>query len=149
MKASEVMTRSVVTVREDDSIRDVASEIVDCRVSGFPVVNDQHRVVGIITEGDLLRRLREVQMPVFMDILGGLVPLRSLSSVEEELAEVTGTQVRDLMSHPVVTVKEDADVREVANLLVSRNIKRVPVVDEDGRLVGIISRSDIVRSMIA
>jgi CBS domain-containing protein len=143
------MTRSVITVNVDSEIKEVAAQVVDSRVSGFPVVTEDNRVVGIITEGDLIRRLREVQMPIFMDILGGMIPLKSLSSVEQQLHEITATKVKDLMTTPAITVKEDTELEEIADMMVKRNIKRVPVVDDDERLLGIVSRNDLVRAMVS
>lgn len=149
VKAQQVMTRSVITVNVDSEIKEVAAQVVDSRVSGFPVVTEDNRVVGIITEGDLIRRLREVQMPIFMDILGGMIPLKSLSSVEQQLHEITATKVKDLMTTPAITVKEDTELEEIADMMVKRNIKRVPVVDDDERLLGIVSRNDLVRAMVS
>ena len=149
MKAQQVMTRSVITVNVDSEIKEVAAQVVDSRVSGFPVVTEDNRVVGIITEGDLIRRLREVQMPIFMDILGGMIPLKSLSSVEQQLHEITATKVKDFMTTPAITVKEDTELEEIADMMVKRNIKRVPVVDDDERLLGIVSRNDLGRAMVS
>jgi CBS domain-containing protein len=143
------MTRSVITVNVDSEIKEVAAQVVDSHVSGFPVVTEDNRVVGIITEGDLIRRLREVQMPIFMDILGGMIPLKSLSSVEQQLHEITATKVKDLMTTPAITVKEATELEEIADMMVKRNIKRVPVVDDNERLLGIVSRNDLVRAMVS
>jgi len=129
----DVMTRDVVTVTKDADVHEVSSLLSEKGISGMPVVDDQHVVIGVLsmsgvkkghTIGEIIRHL-----------LG------------EPLAERSEGTVSDFMSVPPVVVHPEADLKEAAALLDKRKIKRLPVVDETGRLCGIISRADIVKAM--
>ena len=148
MKASEIMTREVLTVGADAPLREGMAAMVRGRVSGLPVV-DGDRVVGILTEGDLVRRLHH-NVPWFASFVDGMtvaLPPIEPESLHELVERVRATPVREVMTPNVVTVRSDAEIEEVADILVRRHIKRVPVIDH-GRLVGILSRGDLVRGML-
>jgi CBS domain-containing membrane protein len=135
----DIMTQNVVTVTKDADIHEVSSLLAEKGISGMPVVDDQRVVIGVITEADVLsmsglkrgHTIREI----IRHLLGEPLPGRGDGSV------------RDFMSVPAVTVHPDSSVREAAAILDKRRIKRLPVVDEVGHLVGIISRADIVKAM--
>lgn len=143
MKATDVMTRDVVAVTPDTPVEEVARQMIARGVSAVPVVDAEGHVLGIVSEGDLLRRpeLGTERQPSWW--------LRLLGMPEERAAEYVrthGRHARDVMTREVVTVEEDTPIEEIADLLESHRIKRVPVV-RDGRLVGIVSRADIVRAL--
>jgi CBS domain-containing membrane protein len=136
---SDVMTRKVVTVSKDADLREVSRLLSEKRISGMPVVDERRIVTGVITEADVLSvsgatRGHTIRQ-IIRHLLGETLPGRSDGKVE------------DFMSAPPVTVHPDADLREAAAILDRKKIKRLPVVDEAGRLVGIISRADLVRAM--
>jgi CBS domain-containing protein len=143
MKGQDIMTRDVATVRPETSVRDIAALMMEKQISGVPVVGDDGTIVGIVSEVDLLHRA-EVGTErkhkwwfwVFADS----------DAAAREYAKAHGLAARDVMSRYVVSVRDDADVRDVADILDRQRIKRVPVV-RDGRLVGIISRRDLVRAL--
>lgn len=139
----EVMTTEVAAVLRSTSIREVAELMARRRVSGVPVLNTDRSVAGVISERDFLRAMGGDQSATFMDVIadclrGGkclAAPLRI------QCAE-------DIMTAPPVTVDTDTSVMEVANIMARQRINRVPVVDATGRLVGIASRADVVRSSL-
>lgn len=120
--AAEIMTRPVISARENASARDVALQLMAGVFSGMPVTNDEGRVVGIITEMDLLRAVMDGK-------------------------ELVRTTARDIMTPDAVTAREDATVEEFIKIMEEFHIIRLPIVKED-KLVGIVSRSDILRSLI-
>ncbi len=141
MRARDIMTRTVHTVRRDTPVRDVIRLLLDCRISGVPVV-DGERVVGIVTEGDLILRERAHRQR------GGMAYLfqqlfEDHAKLAEEYRKAHGIVAEDVMTRDVVTIRPGTPVEEIANLLVERGIKRVPVVDRD-HLVGIVSRADVL-----
>ncbi|MEZ5851970.1 MAG: CBS domain-containing protein [Hyphomicrobiaceae bacterium] len=143
MKAHEVMTRGVVTVTPSTAVREVAALLAEKRISGIPVVADDGHVVGIISESDLLHRAeigtekpRKSWLRAFAD------PDR----LAREFAKTHGMLVDDIMSRHIVSVAEDTELQDVVNLLEKHNLKRLPVIKE-GRLVGLITRGDIVRAL--
>lgn len=148
MLAREVMTRDVVTVNRAASVTDVARLLVEHKVSGLPVVDEEHRVVGMITEGDLIYKDKKVHMPAFLEILGGVIYLENPQRIVNDLKKMTATKVAEVMTSKVYTVKEDATMEDIATIMVERQVNRLPVVDQAGKLVGIISRQDLVKVMI-
>jgi CBS-domain-containing membrane protein len=136
----DVMTRNVVAVSPTADLHETAHLLSENRISGMPVVDDNNRVIGVISEADLLILAGLQREHSFRDILRNLLG-------EPLLARKRGDKVKDVMSFPPVTSKADDDVREVAKIFDERRIKRLPVVDDEGKLIGIISRGDIVRAI--
>jgi CBS domain-containing protein len=139
MRATDVMTTHVITVDPDATVRDLATLLAERGISGAPVVGQDGRLVGIISEGDLLhraeigtaRRHRERRRSWWLDHFA--------SDLARDYVKSHGRTVKDIMTRDVVTVSEDTDLGDVAALLEARRIKRVPVMRE-GKVVGIISR---------
>jgi CBS-domain-containing membrane protein len=131
----DVMTRRVVSVREDASFKEMADMLRRTRISAFPVIDSANRVIGVVSEADLL--VKEAVQATGTSIVAALRHFR-----EEEKAK--GVTAADLMTRPAMTVGPDASVAEAARILYDRRIKRLPVVDAAGRLLGIISRSDVL-----
>jgi CBS domain-containing protein len=140
MTVAHLMTRDVVTVKKDTPLKEAARRLTGLRISGMPVVDDQDKVLGVIGELDIMsvlsgkntRGLRDL----FRRIMGEPSPVRK-----------KGDQVGHIMSTPAIVIKSSVDVQDAARLLDSHRIKRLPVVDDNGKLIGVISRADIVRAM--
>lgn len=137
------MTGPVATIALDAAVKDAAKLMIERRVSALPVVDRNDRIVGIVSEGDLIRRTEIGTGPRREPWLHRLIHMQSDA---REYLKARGTKVRDVMSAPVVTVRPATPLNEVAALLDRQRIKRVPVVDA-GRLAGIVSRSDLVRQL--
>jgi CBS domain-containing protein len=146
MHAVDVMTSDVITVDPDMTVQALAALLAANGISGAPVVDSSGGLVGIISEGDLLHRAeigtaqrhRERRRSWWLDHFA--------SDLAREYVKSHGRAVKDLMTRDVVTVTEDTDLAEVADLLEAKRIKRVPVMRE-GKVVGIISRANIVRAV--
>ena len=143
MRVDDVMTRTVFTVGPTTTIEQAAKLMVERRVSGLPVVDEAGALLGIVSEGDLIVRQRPAERltwwRMFFD--DGEAPAR-------DYRKRIGTVVADVMTHAVVAVGAEVDVSVAAQLLHTRNIRRLPVVTE-GRLVGIVSRGDLVKLLAA
>jgi CBS domain-containing protein len=143
MKAIDVMVRDVITIGPDDSIADAAKLIADNDVSALPVVDDDGRLVGIISEGDLMSREEigaAVHHPWWIE---AVTPAATLAA---EFAKSHGKRVDEVMSENVITATEDMPLAEIATILERNRIKRVPIV-RGSELVGIVSRSNLVQAM--
>ncbi len=140
---SALMTKDVITVKKDMNIRDVARLLVEKRISGVPVVDDLNRVIGIVTEADIIFQTGQKRSRGLREFLRELIGEPHPKDIEGPLSEI---RVEDIMSTPVITATPDMDIRDVAVILAEKRIKRMPVVDPDGKLIGIISRQDIVRA---
>ena len=147
MKVREIMTTDVVTVRPDTPVNDIARLMSDRGVTGIPVVDEAKRVVGIITELDMIVRNMRLEMPAFIQILDlARIPLEMPGHYRGRLQHMLGTRAADIMTKEVVTVGPDDEVEGLAEAMVKRRLNPVPVV-ENGVLVGIVSRADLIRMM--
>jgi CBS domain-containing protein len=152
MKVRKIMTEDVVTLNQFMSLREASEVLAKHAISGAPVVDPEGKLIGILTEADVLRavsasadRVKMVypslhSMGVFFEMTRGEVEL--LKAFEEQAETVVG----DVMTSKVVTCGPDDDLNEAARILYQRNFSRIPVVDDEGHVVGIVSRSDIVRA---
>lgn len=144
MKVADIMTREVVSVRPDTRVGEIARIFREKDLSGLPVVTEDGELVGIVTELDMLKRHAKPQLPAFLPLLGAYIPLRS-KEYNESLRRITGVVAQDIMTTPVNTTTPDVDIEDVATVMVSNRSNPLPVVNAEGRLVGIISRTDILR----
>jgi len=135
----DVMTADVVAVKQDASFKDIATMLGRHRVSAFPVIDDDGKVIGVVSEADLLPKEALVAG-------AGLQPGRlSVMLHHKEFSKAGGVTAADIMTRPAVTVTADEPVTSAARLMYSCKVKRLPVVDLDGHLVGIVSRADVLR----
>jgi CBS-domain-containing membrane protein len=146
MKARDVMVSPVITAKPDASVKEVAQILLKNQISAVPVVDDAYKLVGIVSEGDLMRRadLGTERHRSWW--------LAALFAEEETLAaeyvKAHGQKVADVMSKRVVTAAPDAELNHIASLLEKHSIKRVPIV-ENGALVGIVSRANLIQALAA
>lgn len=141
MRAGDVMVSAVVTTSPDTTVEGLARLMINLRISGVPVLGKDGRLVGMITEGDLLRRVEtgtERHRPRWSE------PFSSKSGLAAEYIKSHAKRVADIMTREVFSVKETATLDEVVDLLEAKRIKRVPVV-RDGKIVGIVSRADLLK----
>jgi CBS-domain-containing membrane protein len=131
----DIMTTRVISVRKDASFKDMAAMLRSSRISAFPVIDDAGRVIGVVSAGDLL--VKEAVLA------GGTSLLAALRHIRED-DKAAGVTAADLMTAPAVTIGPDASVADAARLMYDRRVKRLPVVTAAGRLMGIVSRVDVL-----
>jgi len=147
MRVRDIMTTPVVRVHPDTKVRDCVRIMVEQKVDGLPIVDDQNRVVGILTFADLLRKGRR-QHPRALDFFLYLTVVDDQDeAVRERLAHLVEQPASQVCTHNVIACGPDDDPFEVAGLMVDYRIKRVPVLSEHGTLIGIISRGDVIRAI--
>lgn len=146
MRASDIMTTSIVCASPDMSVHEAANLMVSAGISGLPVVNESGRLVGMITEGDLMHRV-EIGTGV-QQRASWLEMLISTTEHASRYVREHANKVRDLMSTDVSTVTEACSLADIAELLERRHIKRVPVM-RDGKVIGIVSRANLIRALVA
>ena len=144
MQIKDIMTTDVVTVSISDSVEQCAKLLQENDISGLPVLDAAGRVVGIVTEGDLIRRASRIKAPGYLEILGGLIYLGSPKKFVDELQRAMSLEAGQLMSKDVIPVKPDDSIEQAATLMVEKGINRLPVIDNQEKLVGIVSRRDIM-----
>lgn len=144
--ARDIMNTEVITVSADDTIEKVAKLMMESHISGLPVVDWKERVVGVISEGDLLIQDKEIKAPAMTVFMGGIIYLENPGRFREELKRIIALKVGELMSTKVHTVGPEDPIEKVATIMLEKRVNRVPVVDVDNRLLGIISRQDIIKA---
>ena len=142
----DIMTRDIVKVRPDTSVSDIAILMSQHRISGLPVVDEQDRVLGVVTELDMVVRNTRFKLPAFFTLLNATIYLETPAHIKERLQHMLGLTAHEIMSEKAITITADASIEALAEMMVGRRVNPIPVV-EHGRLVGIVSRSDIVRWM--
>lgn len=146
--AKDIMTKKVITINKNASISELSEILIKNNISGSPVVDDDGNLVGIVTEGDIIVQDTELLFPKYFKLLDSIIYLESLNKFKKNLKKHLGTKVEDIMTTKVKVVKEDTPVGNIADVMVKNNINRVPVVDEENNIVGIITRADIIKSML-
>jgi len=146
LKAKDIMTKNVRTVGTSTTVEDLARVLVEHKISGTPVVNEQGDLIGIVTENDLIRKNKKFHIPTIVRLFDAFIMLESKSRVEQEIKEMAAVTVEDIYGKQVVTVSEDTPVDEIATIMSERNIHLVPVL-EGGKLTGIIGKIDIIKGL--
>ncbi len=150
----EIMVKDVVSYKPSDSVHYVAWSLREHRISGAPVVEGS-KVVGIVSERDIMRLLEEKQIKINLFLPSPLdvieLPLKMRKELQEiyEVAQRTAKMpVENIMVKNVITISKDATVAEAARIMGDRKINRLPVVDKEGNLLGIITRGDVIGTLI-
>ena len=141
MQARDVMTTKVVAVGPETPVNTIAALLLERRISAVPVIDEERRVLGIVGEGDLMRREELTPRSSWW-----LTAFGDPEALAQEFVKLHGQQAKDVMTREVVTISEETPLAEIAVLLEKHGIKRVPVLRE-GRLVGIVSRADLLRGL--
>ena len=145
MDARDIMTSLVVTAGPDCTVLEIAELMLDAKVSAVPIVNEDDKLVGLVSEGDLMRRseIGTERHPSWW-----LLAFRGAVSLAEDFTRSHGVKASEIMTKAVVTAGEDTPLWQIAETLEKKNIKRLPVV-RDGRVVGIVSRANLVQALTA
>ena len=148
LKVKDIMVAEVIAIQKDASVEELSALLIENRISGVPVVDKDGKLIGIATEGDLIIKDADLHFPRYFKLLDSIIYLESFNKFKKNLKKYLGTKVEDVMTTDIKTVKEDTPINEAANLMIKYNINRLPVMDEKDNMVGIVTRADIVRSMI-
>ena len=146
LTARDIMTKEVITVQEDMTIEALGRIFIEKRISGAPVIDNKEKLVGIVTENDLVRKNSRLHIPTVVRIFDAFVPLGGTDRVEEEIRRMSASTVSEICTRTVVTVAPDATLQDVSSLMFEKGVHLIPVLDA-GRIVGIIGKIDIIRGM--
>jgi CBS domain-containing protein len=145
----EIMNE-VPAVSPEDDARTAIETLADLDIAAIPVVDADSRVVGIVSESDLVISDSEadLHLPHFINIMGGVIFVESMKGFEERLKKAFATKVADLMTPDPVCARVDDDARDVARLIAEKHHNHLPVVDGDGRLAGLVTRADALAALV-
>ncbi len=148
LTAREIMTTNVVSVTTETSLKDVARIFVETNYSNLPVLDSEKRLVGVISETDLVEQQKPLHIPTVVALLDGVFYLDSEKRFKEEVARVTATLVGELLDHKLVTCAPDDTIRDLAGLMSKHKVHLLPVVEDD-HMIGVVARLDLIKAMEA
>ena len=146
LQARDIMTTEVITVSPQTKVLDLARLLAGNKINGAPVVDDQGRMVGVVTQSNLIDRAKKFELPHVITILDAHFYLERPSTFKKNLEKLMGNLVADIMTAPPVTITADMEVDEIATIMARRQVHTLPVV-EDNKLIGIIGKIDIIRAL--
>lgn len=148
MYAKDIMCNHVISVKKEAKLSEVVGILLQNHVSGVPVVDKDKHLVGIITEKDLVTNEDGLNISSYMEFIESILFVdgkKTMRAARENLKSLTA---KDIMTAPVYSVRMEATIEEIVSLMMNRHINRIPVIDEDNRLVGIIGRNDLLPMLI-
>jgi CBS domain-containing protein len=148
--AAEIMHADVPSVSPDEEARAAIDLLAKTEMGAIPVVDDDRKVIGIVSESDLILGDEEsdLHLPHYLNIMGGIVFVGSMKGFEERLNKAFATKVSELMTADPVVARVDDDAEAVARTIADRHHNHLPVVDADGRLAGLVTRADALAALV-
>ena len=155
VKVKDAMEKYVIKFHTDDKITDIAQSLRDNKISGAPIVDKDNKVIGIISEGDIMRLL-EVHSPRLNLILPSPLdwielPIRmkyEFDEIAEDMNKAASVHISEIMTKKVITIKEDDDISDAAQLMDTHSVNRLPVVDDERKILGIVTRGDLISALV-
>jgi CBS domain-containing protein len=144
---ADVMTPNPVSVTPETNLEAAIQLLTEHHIGGLPVINAEGALVGILSESDLMWQATGVEPPAYIMLLDSMIYLKSPKKYTEELHKALGQLVKDVMTAKVITITPEKSIREAAQLMHDKRIRRLPVVDDQDQVIGILTRGDIVREM--
>lgn len=144
LKAQDIMTKDVITVKPDTTIEDLAKILTEYRISGAPVVDSNGDLYGIVTENDLISQKKRLHIPTVVRLFDAFIMLESTSNIEREIKKMAATTVEDICVKNVITVTEDTPLEDIATIMSEKKVHLIPVV-EGKKIKGIIGKIDIIK----
>ena len=145
LKATDIMTKDVITVKNETTIEELARLLIDHKISGTPVIDDNNKMIGIVTENDLIKKNKRFHIPTVVRLFDAYFLLDS-GKVEDEIKKMVATTVGEICTKKVLSISEDTTLEEIATIMAEKHIHLLPVL-KDNEVVGIVGKADVVRSM--
>jgi len=142
--ARDIMTRKVITIGKDATVSELVRRLLRYKISGVPIVNEKNELIGIVSEEDIIIKISSLPFPISFSYAF----LDNFESYTKSTKEFMETRVEDIMSKKIKTAGENMTLSKVVNIMINNNINRIPIVDEKNKLTGIITRADVMSSMI-
>lgn len=147
LKAKDIMTTRMITLTPDTHITDAARILLENRINGAPVIDGEGKLRGILCQSDLIAQQKRLPVPSVFTLLDSLIPLTSQKSIERDIKKIAATTVSEAMTEDIASVHPDTSLEEIATLMVEKKFHTLPVIDR-GRLVGVIGKEDILRTLL-
>ncbi|MHB1680547.1 MAG: CBS domain-containing protein [bacterium] len=149
IKAKDIMSTNLITVNKDTDIKILSKIFIDKKINSVPVVDDEGKLMGIVSETDIVYQDASLHIPTVFTIFDSIFYLQSSKHFKDDLKKITASKVKDIMTDKVISVKEDDSIYDIATIITEKKFYSIPVVDDDNKLKGIVSRFDIIKSMMS
>ena len=147
LQARDIMTKEVIIISPEASVEALARLLESNKIGGVPVVEADGRLVGVVTQSDLVKRSRDLELPPALNILDLHMFLETPSGFKRRLEKMLGDTVREVMTTEPITISPDMSVKEIAALMDRKKVHTLPVLDHQGKLVGIVGKMDLIRGL--
>lgn len=144
MKVKEVMSRQIKSFSPETNAKEALDKLLAIEISGLPVIDEQGKLVGMFTEKDILKHI----LPTYLEQVGRFVYANTPKGIKSKIADLTHVKIKDIMRKEVVTVDEDTSISEVAHIMLTQKVRRIPVLNKEGKVVGVAARQDIIKGLI-
>jgi CBS domain-containing protein len=145
LKAEDIMTKDVIAVKPETTVEELARLLIEHKISGAPVVDEENRLVGIVTENDLIKKNARLHIPTIVRLFDAYFLLDS-NKVEEEIKKMVAGTVDEICNKKIVSLTEETSLEEIATIMSEKKIHLLPVL-RDSKVVGIVGKADVVKSM--
>lgn len=147
-KAIDIMTKNVITVTPETTVTELALLLASHGISGVPVLDPAGKLIGMVTENDLIDQKKKIHIPTVVTILDSVIYLENPERIGKEMKKMAGITVKDICSAEPITVREDTNIDEIATIMAEKKVHTLPVMRGDA-LVGIIGKRDIIKTLIS
>lgn len=143
MKVKEIMIKEVKSILPDTPVGEAWQKLLENEISGLPVIDRENKLIGMFTEKNILTYI----LPSYIEKVGKFVYEQNPKATKRKFTELSQVTVKQLMRKEVVTVSEDTTLCEVARVMLTQKVRRIPVIDKNGKVVGIVARADILKAI--
>jgi CBS domain-containing protein len=144
MKVKEVMTKEVKSLLPQMTVKEAVDLFFDMDIGGLPVIDKGNKLVGIITEKDILKNI----LPSYLNNVGKFTYEENPKGIKNKIIDLARLKVSDIMLKDVITVNEETTLCEVAHIMLIQKLRRIPVLDKDNKVVGVVARQDILKGLM-
>jgi len=148
LKASDIMKTDIIKVPYDMTVEELARVFIEKSVTGVPVFNPDGKLMGMVTENDLISRKKKLHIPTVMRLFDAFIPLEGSETMEKEIKKMTATQAGDICTRELVTIGEDASLEEIATIMSEKGVHHLPVMRGE-ELVGVVDQHDVLKGIAA
>lgn len=143
MKVKEMMTKELVSIKPEDNVKEALGLLFKMQISGLPVIDSKGKLVGMFTEKDVLKHI----LPSYLEKVGRFVYEENPKSIRKKFQDLVKLTVAQLMRKDVITIDEDTTLCEVARLMLTQKLRRAPVLNKEGVVVGIVARGEVLKAL--
>ncbi len=146
--AQDIMTKDIISIAVDASIRDLAKLLLSKDISGVPVLDANNNLCGMVTESDLIYQNKRLKVPPVITILDSFLFLDSPEKMERELKKIAGATVADIYTKTIITISPDTPLDVIATIMTEKKVHTLPVLSDEGAMLGIVGKKDILRTIL-